>query len=484
MRLAPTLAVLTSLVALASAPIAHAGGPTLELGAAEDAVRGATPLAARTQLALLRLAGLTTVRVTTAWQPGQVAPSASELAILRNVETAASLAGVKVYLSVVPSGSAVTPLTPEAQEQLAATVASLVRSLPTFDDVVIGNEPNLSRSWQPQFGPDGSVASAPAYLSLLARTYDAVKAADPGARVWGGATSSRGNDRVDATRPTTSPTAFVRALGAAYRASGRTTPVMDGYVHHPQPDSSSQSPDVAHPTTATIGLADYDTLVGLLGEAFDGTAQPGSTLPIVYGALGIETRIPSGKASLYSGSEPVTTGAVGERTQAAHYETALRLAFCQPNVRALLIFHARDETSLAGWQSGVFYADGTPKSSMYAVRDALRRTRGGSIARCDGLSLRVRLLSVRFPTPASFADGDRIVRFVCELDCSWEVRAVRSDGRTLATTRGWARARATVTASLARRPLGRQPLRLEILAVHPVNPGTPWLRRSVELRAG
>jgi hypothetical protein len=481
MRLLLTLAALAAAAALA-AP-ARAGGPGLELGVAEDAVRGETLVAARAELSLLRLAGFSTVRITSKWQPGQVAPTEGELAVLRTVEAAAALTGVKVYVSVFSPGSATTPLTPDAQDQLASTAAAIVRALPTFDDVVIGNEPNLNRFWLPQFNPDGSVASAGAYLSLLARAYDAVKAADPGARVWGGATSPRGGDRPAGARPTTSPTAFVRALGAAYRASGRTLPVMDGYVHHPYPDSSSQSPAVAHPTTTTIALADYDKLVALLGEAFDGTAQAGSTLPIVYGELGVESRIPPGKASVYTGKEPATTRPVDERTQAASYETALRLAFCQPNVRALLFFHSRDESALTAWQSGVLYADGTPKSSFYALRDALRRTRGGSIARCADLALAVRLAAVRFPSASTFRRGDRIVRFVCDLDCAWELRALRPDGSQAAASRGWARAGDRVTASL-RRSLGPQPLRLELRAVHPVNPGPPRVRRSVELRAG
>ena len=38
------------------------------------------------------------------------------------------------------------------------------------------------------------------------------------------------------------------------------------------------------PKSTTIALADYDKLVALLRTAFDGTAQQGSTLPILYDA--------------------------------------------------------------------------------------------------------------------------------------------------------------------------------------------------------
>ena len=62
-----------------------------------------------------------------------------------------------------------------------------MQQLPSVDDVIVGNEPNLNRFWLPQFNPDGTNAAAPAYLALLARSYDALKAVDPTVRVWGGA---------------------------------------------------------------------------------------------------------------------------------------------------------------------------------------------------------------------------------------------------------------------------------------------------------
>ena len=76
--------------------------------------------------------------------------------------------------------------------------------------------------------PDRRGAAAPAYLRLLAATYDALKAASPDVRVWGGALAPRGVDRPNTGRDTLSPTRFLRDLGEAYRASGRTLPVMDG----------------------------------------------------------------------------------------------------------------------------------------------------------------------------------------------------------------------------------------------------------------
>ena len=133
--------------------------------------------------------------------------------------------------------------------------------------------------------------------------------------------------------------------------------------------------------TRTIGVADYDKLVGLLGEAFDGTAQHGSDLPLLYGEIGVETTIPAAKGALYDGVEvaPTTT----EAAQAAAYRRVLELSLCQPTVVGVLLFHLLDEPRLEGWQSGVRYEDGSPKSSHDAAADAALAARDGSLdVRC------------------------------------------------------------------------------------------------------
>ena len=452
-------------------------------GVAEDNVRSGDLVSAKATMSQLRLAGFTSVRVTSNWLPGLVAPTSHELQVLRNVEAAARLSGVRVYVSVYHPGSRTTPLDATAQAQFAQYTAALARTLPSFDDIIIGNEPNLNRFWLPQFAADGSNASAPAYLQLLAQTYDALKAVDPTLRVWGGALAPRGGDRPDGTRPTSSPTAFLKALGVAYRASGRTLPVMDGLAFHPYPDNSSVSPDLPHPRSTSIGLGDYDKLVSLLGEAFDGTAQLGASLPILYDEFGIESVVPDGKKSLYTGTEPVTTRPVDERQQAAAYDLGLRLAFCQPTVAGILLFHSHDENALLSWQSGVYYADGSPKASFWAVRDSLDRARGGSINRCDGLTLDVRITNLRFPGPREFSSGKRETRFRCTYDCSWELVATRTTtGAVAARVRGYGRYGRTLVASLNGRKLGNAPVRLSLTVVHPVHPGTPATRQSGELR--
>ena len=66
------------------------------------------------------------------------------------------------------------------------------------------------------------------------------------------------------------------------------------------------------------------------------------------------------------------TRPVNEATQAAYYEQALALAFCQPTVGGVLLFLSRDERARPGWQSGIHYIDGTPKTSKPRVTGVAR----------------------------------------------------------------------------------------------------------------
>jgi hypothetical protein len=454
----------------------------MSLGAAEDVLKAPDLPTAKARMTLFRLAGFTTLRVTAQWQGVETAPPPAELTSLRNVAGAAQLSGVRVFLSVYPRGSSVTPLTPEARETFATYLTTLKQQLPSVKDVIVGNEPNINRFWLPQFNPDGTDAASASYIDLLARSYDAIKAVDPTTRVWGGALAPRGVDRPGTGRDTHSPVAFLKDMGTTYRASGRTLPIMDGLAFHPYADSSGQPPDTPHPSSSTIGLGDYDRLIRNLGIAFDGTPQVGTTLPIVYDEFGVESRIPDGKTRAYTGAEPATTKPVDEITQGAYYGQALQLAFCQPTVRGIFFFHTQDEPGLPNWQSGIYYADETPKSSLYAVRDALARTRAGSIARCDGLGLDVTATKVRFPTQGELRSGSREIRFTCTLDCVWEVRvssATTNDARLRLT--GVGPAGVPIVTSLKGRKLGIGAVRFSITLTHPVNPGVPQTRQSMPL---
>jgi hypothetical protein len=460
------LATVAALLAFALAPSALAAGPGMPIGAAEDAVRSSDPEVAQKQMDLLMQAGFRAVRITQVWAPGETHVSAADAIVLANVVAAAKKDGITVFASVLNFGSRTTPLTTADQADFAAYAASMVTTA-HLRYLIVGNEPNLNRYWLPQFDASGNDAAATAYEALLALTYDVVKAGSPGTEVIGGALAPRGSDDPAGSRPTHSPTAFIADMGTAYKASGRTTPIMDAISLHPYEDHSNIAPvDGTHPNTTTIALADYDKLVAVLGEAFDGTGQPGSSLPIYFDEFGVESQIPPAKQSLYTGTEPAVTQPVDEATQAAYYRQAIQLVFCYPNLRGLFLFHAVDEKALSGWQSGVYYSDDTPKASLAGVRLAIEEEERGVIATCPGLLVT--------PT-ATVTQKGPVLTLRCSIDCTYVAQLYRA-GRLLVSKHGRAIGRRPTTLPL-RVPVTPGSYRLRLSATAAANAGQPLLLR-------
>jgi hypothetical protein len=462
-------AIMLAFLALVAAPNALAGGPGLLIGATEDAPRSATMTVAKTQMDLLAAAGFRAVRITQEWAPGETSLPATGRQVLENVAAAAKLDAVTVICVVMNHGSATTPLTATDQQDFATYAASVARAMPSFRIFVVGNEPNLNRYWLPQFNDDGSDAAAPAYESLLAQTYDALKAVSPGITVIGGALAPRGGDTPGTIRPTHSPTVFIHDLGQAWRDSGRTEPILDAFDLHPYEDNSSIAPAAGtHPNSTTIALADYDKLVASLGDAFGSY-----DLPIWYDEFGVESQIPASEASQYTGIEPATVKPVPEATQAAYYRQAIQLVFCQPNVRGLMLFHSIDEQALAGWQSGLYYAGtATAKTSLPATRLAIEQSGRGVVAHCDGMQLPV--------TPRVRQSGARLT-LTCALDCAYTAQLYRG-ARLLRGVRGRALGDTPKTVALTV-PATAGSYRLRVTGVNPVNPA-PAAPRFVKLRRG
>ena len=396
-----------------------AAGTGIFVGAAEDEARSVDPAVAKSKMDLAALAGLGTIRMTATWSPGRTTISGDDLLSLQNAANAAQFDGIRLILSIYPHDRRTTPLTSRARGEFAQYAASIARLVPGIGDFVIGNEPNLNMFWMPQFGPDGSDRAAASYELLLAKTYDALKSVSPEIDVIGGALSPRGQDKPHAARQTHSPTAFITDLGAAYRASRRTRPIMDMFAIHPYLIPSKLEPTFAHPKTTTIGIADYAKLVALLTHAFAHTAQPGATLPIVYDEFGYQSLIPSWKRSSYIHLGTATArDAITESRQALYYREAIALAACQPNVAGLLIFHVADERDANAWQSGVYYADDTPKTSMDGVRLAALAAQNGTFATCSAPKRASSLVDAVF-RDASAASGPLQVDVTCDVACTY-----------------------------------------------------------------
>jgi len=386
----------------AFAPVARAGGPSLAVGAADDAAQQPDYAFAKAYVDKVKLTGLDTIRLTAAWSPGQTVVAPDDVLGVGNGVRAAQFTGVRAVLALVPADPGATPLTDADRAAFARFAGDAARRWPYVADFLVGREPNSDRWWQPQ-----DAGSAGAYTALLARTYDALKAVRPKARVVGGALAPR------ELPGTQSPLAFLAGMGAAYRASGRAAPVMDALSLNAYPPDSSVAPELA---------GAYATTVPALASAFDGTAQPGSALPIVLDELAVESTQPRAEAARYTGGEWPATKPVDVSTQARVYRDALTTVFCRPNVAGVSFSRVQDDGDRTGSQAGTFYADGAPKPSLYAVREAASAVRRGVIARCPGMQLTPK---VTITIARAFPHGLKVM-FTCSLDCAYTLTL---DGR-------------------------------------------------------
>ncbi|HET9673876.1 MAG TPA: hypothetical protein VFP31_03635 [Gaiellaceae bacterium] len=354
--IAPVLTTLA--VALGLAPTASAAHGLL-VGVTDDTVkwRGDTPGIVRIQ----REAGFGTVKVTFPWRPGMWHAGSVERFY---VERVARMTSLDQHVVLAFGGSADdAPRRRATRQQFCSYVRDVVAQLPNVSEVVIWNEVNSPAFWRPQ-------RDAPAkYTALLARCWDLLHGMRPDVKV------------ISSTAPSHRPLDFLTGMGAAYVASGRTRPIVDAFGHNPYPRDSSESPVATH-DDGYVGQGDYGQLVDTIRASFAGTAQPApgvQGVSIWYLENGFQTAAPR-RSRLYHGRENESRP-LGADDQARQLIDALKLAYCsQPFVDAFFNFQLADERRLAGWQSGVLWANWRPKPSSGPVRDVITAIRTNELA--------------------------------------------------------------------------------------------------------
>jgi hypothetical protein len=330
--------------------------------------------------------GMTENRIGISWSASQPTTIPDQAALDYWVPVAA-IHGIRVIFAVAPAHPTDVTASPAARAQFAAFLQELAHAYPSVKDFVVGNEPNQPRFWQPQFNTNGTDASGAAYEPLLAGSYDALKAVDPAINVIGIGLSPRGNDQPFAkSNISTSPVRFIHDVGVAYRASGRTKPIMDELGFHPYPNQNNDPPLKGYPWP-NAGIPNLDRVKQAVWDAFNGTAQPtfaerGKAPPahpllLDLDETGWQVAIPAALQSKYFGVENVTP--IDEGTQAQYYGDIIRFISCDNNVRSLSFFHLIDEQDLDRWQSGLMRIDDTKRPAYDAVKNAIAQT-GGSCA--------------------------------------------------------------------------------------------------------
>jgi len=264
--------------------------------------------------------GAGAVRVWVPWR-GEIAPTRVRRDELSRAETAARK--TTVVLAVFGFGAR-TPTAAWQQRRFCGYAKAALSLVPDARAVVVWNEANSRTYWR------GTPAQ---YASLLARCYDALHST----RV----------QVLDSTASGHAPIAFIDALAAAYRASGRTRPLVDAFGHNPYPLTPTELPTAVH-RGDFVGEADYTKLVAAL-HAF------GPSPSIWYLEDGFQTT------------------KISPEQQARDLTTAIGMAACQPLVRAYFNFELVDETRPAGWHSGLIWRGGKQKPAAAAFASAPRR---------------------------------------------------------------------------------------------------------------
>ncbi len=294
--------------------------------------------------------GAKAVRIWVPWQ-GEETPGAVRLDELARAERAATQ--TRVVLAIFGFGTE-TPATPDDQARFCGYARAVLTRVPHARDVVIWNEANSRTYWR------GTPAD---YERLLARCYDDLHSLRPDVAV------------LDSTASAHGPSAFLLALGQAYRESGRTEPLVDAFGHNPYPRTADEPPGARH-DPGFIGQGDYARLVETLDEAFGGTAQ--RSFDVWYLEDGFQSVVPGGTLAQYNGRENVVP--LAPEAQAQHLQEAILLAACQPQVKAFFNFELVDETRLSGWQSGLFWRGALTKPAAEAFADAARKARAGDVS--------------------------------------------------------------------------------------------------------
>ena len=373
---------------------AAADTPTITWGVADDGGKYADD-GGKWFNTELKGANLSEERWTLSWSPDRPT-SIDELAFIQRSAPQAQADGVKVELALY--GRPANANDPDAFCNWAGIVASTVKKW-GIHDFIVWNEPNTALYWGPQD------ASAPAkYEALLAKCYDTIHANDADAEVIGFGLSPRSNGPSQ-----TAPIPFIKGVGAALKASGRTTRIMDEMSVHPypNPNSPADSPDVGYANEDFYGIPNLDRVKQAVYDAFKGTPQPttvglvsarssssryGDILRFVIDELGWQTD--TGRYTQYVNNENVKT--IDEGTQTQYLRTTVEKYFaCDSSVVTVNLFLMIDEKYRdgrnesgqvvgGGWQSGLLTAGGQGVSAPKAAYSALASDFGGGRAACKG----------------------------------------------------------------------------------------------------
>ncbi len=383
------LAALLGVLALTVTGAASAGP---FFGFAEDATKYADDGGEKLFTEMNKL-GTNTNRVAVFWN-ADAPTTIQDQSFLDRMIPVAQKHNIQIVFAIYPSKPSQSPTTQAAADAFCSYAVQVMQRYTYVKKVIIGNEPNQPRFWQPIWNSDGSPASPAAMEVVLASCYDKLKAFDSSIDDIGVGLSPRGNDDPTASSNSSiSPVRWIAALGKAYRASGRTKPLFDEWSWHCYPNVNTDEVETGYawPNTGCVNAARVKLA---LWDAFHGTGQP---VPAGYSAArrtaslfsSLKTfidetgwQVDTSTLSGYTNTENVPT--ISDAKQAQDYEKLVHIANCEPTLTDFHIFHEIDESDRTGFQSGVLRVDLSERPSATDASNSVQHGLGADKGSCPG----------------------------------------------------------------------------------------------------
>ena len=258
-----------------------------------------------------------------------------------------------------PSGAKYAPTRGASLQNFAAAAAKRYSGTfkPTTDSAALPavhlwlawNEPNNPVFLYPQYKKVHGrwiALSAYSYVRICNAIYNGVHSVQhSAAKVACGATDPRGNNQPRSRRASISPLAFLRSV----KKYGLRR--FDAWAHHPYAPRASLTP------SSKPNVNDKSTVIlGNIGVLTKELSRLYGKKPLWITEYGYQTRPPD------------RTFGVAWKTQARYLAQAYSIARKNPRIQMMIWFLVKDESRLAGWQSGFFTTAGKRKPSYYTFR--------------------------------------------------------------------------------------------------------------------
>jgi hypothetical protein len=318
-------------------------------------------------------AGFNTAKTIVPWTyPAQCAEVKNDTLRFQNAVQATKDAGLNLAINIVSyDKKGRIGYAPERSSEIRCYIDTAISYMTNFAHINKGgnlvveltNEPNSKTFWKPQKDAKDYWIAPANVARLYSKAYSKLHAEasklDVNLMIVGPGLASN-HDALE----------FISKMPAIEQKADSSKQIFDAFSIHPYGTNPKEHPAKEHSEKAVVSFADYSGLKKSVGRAF------GSDMQVWYSEYGVIASVPTEKYGLYD-EIASSVDSVSETTQAEYYKSAIEMSFCQ-KAGAFVLFNFIDDPR-GHWTSGIFYPDGSPKSSYAIVKQTLENAKSGNI---------------------------------------------------------------------------------------------------------